>query len=714
MILTPTQGIVAKDTHRFRVLDTGRRWGKTTLSVEEMKGFALGGAQKIVYVAPTYQQARDIVWETLKREMRPILVGKPNESRLEMTVHTTKGGTCQIMLRGWEAIETLRGQAINFIVLDEVAMYRNFWRIWQEVIRPTLTDFKGEAMFISTPKGFNHFYDLYNLQETDADYKSFQFTTYDNPHIPNEEIEKAKSELTEDRFAQEYMADFRKMEGLVYKEFDREVHVINKGEFEKTLPPFFKWQEFILGIDYGFTNPAAVLSIYRDSSDAFYLMDEFYKRGVTDPEVNNIAAALQPDKMFPDSQAASAIEDLKRKAPNKVREVVKGKDSIKNGIDRVRELFKANKLFIASNCINTIQELETYSYPDKKPDRNEYEDPIKENDHACFTGDTPISIFGGTKPIKDVQEGDLVRTPAGWSYVVSQKMTGIKKVVPFGENSSVTLDHPIATQRGFVRMDALRYDDSICVENKSLSTDSSSLGILARLLGRSGLIFSLAKRTLQAREKDFTSTSGKKNMVRFLEDFIFIIETGIRLTTNSQIWSVSPARNIINGIAIASLLSLKSACAKTSDLMLAQQLQGGTDHPKESFFIRNMGNKHGLNEAQLKEFVISAGESTIPISQPEADSVTTTARQKLCVREEEVYSLKTEAGMYFADGVLVSNCDALRYAIMMSVTTPVRGKAHQYVPNQPATSHRQQLAGTNPTTPDIPKTAHQYRPRSRG
>lgn len=381
MVLTPSQAVVARDTHRFRVLDTGRRFGKTTLSVEEMKGKALAGAEKIVYVAPTYQQARDIVWETLKREMLPIVVGKPNESRLEMTVRTMRGGTCILMLRGWEAIETLRGQSIDFIVLDEVAMYRNFWRTWQEVIRPCLTDRKGDAMFISTPKGFNHFYDLYNLQETDPDYKSFQFTTYDNPHIPVEEIEKAKNELTEDRFYQEYMADFRKMEGLVYKEFDREQHVIDKTEFERNLPAFFQWNEFILGVDYGFTNPAAVLHIYKDSADCYYVLDEFYERGRTDIEVNEYVAPLKANKVYPDPAAAGAVSDLRKRGVN-VRDVVKGADSIKNGINRVRELFKAGKLKIASNCVNTITELETYSYPDKKPDKNEYEDPIKENDHA--------------------------------------------------------------------------------------------------------------------------------------------------------------------------------------------------------------------------------------------------------------------------------------------------------------------------------------------
>lgn len=393
MILHPTQIIVAEDTHRFRVLDTGRRWGKTTLASEEIKGESLAGAEKCVYVAPTYQQARDIFWEAIKRELRPITIGKPNESRLEITVHTAKKSTCIVMLRGWEAIETMRGQSVDFFVFDEVAMYRNFWRIWQEVLRPCLTDRKGRAMFISTPKGFNHFNDLFNLQEEDSDFKSFQFTTYDNPHIPVEEIEKAKLELTEDRFYQEYMADFRKMEGLVYKEFDRDRHVFNATEFEAEQDTSFSWNQFVVGVDYGFTNPAAVIQIFEDSTGCFYVMDEMYERGKTDMEVNEYVAALKPQKVYPDPAAAGAIADLKRKLPHAVREVVKGKDSIKNGIDRVRELFKADKLKIASRCTNVIVELETYSYPDKKPGKNEYEDPIKENDHAMDALRYPLMML---------------------------------------------------------------------------------------------------------------------------------------------------------------------------------------------------------------------------------------------------------------------------------------------------------------------------------
>lgn len=94
--------------------------------------------QRVAYIAPTIQQARDIAWEQLKKICRPIAVGKPNESRLEITVNTQAGGTSLIILRGWEAVETLRGQRFDFVVIDEVAQMRNFWIGWREVVRPTL------------------------------------------------------------------------------------------------------------------------------------------------------------------------------------------------------------------------------------------------------------------------------------------------------------------------------------------------------------------------------------------------------------------------------------------------------------------------------------------------------------------------------------------------------------------------------------------------
>jgi PBSX family phage terminase large subunit len=371
LTLTTAQKQIASDNHRFRVVCAGRRFGKSTLASWEMFGKAVSKKDsRVVYVAPTYQQARDIVWNELIKVCQGT-VAKINESRLELTIHTADEGLSTIILRGWESIETLRGQKFDFIVIDEIAMMRNFWENWQEVIRPTLTDKKGDVLFISTPKGFNHFYDLYNVN--DPDYKSFHFTTYDNPHLPVEEIDKAKAELPEDRFAQEYMADFRKQEGLVYKEFNRERHLVD------TIPA--NPVETIAGIDFGFTNPTAVIHIQKDRDDNYTVIGEWYKTGRTELQVAEYVQSCKFNRVYPDPESPSAIEVLNSKGIPVV-EVVKNKDSIQNGINKIRELFKRNKLKIHKSCVNLIQEFETYAYPEKRPGNNEPENPVKENDHA--------------------------------------------------------------------------------------------------------------------------------------------------------------------------------------------------------------------------------------------------------------------------------------------------------------------------------------------
>ena len=372
MKLTNAQATIAKDRHRFRVINIGRRGGKTTLAVEIIKGRAVFTEARIAYFAPTYQQARDIAWSMLVKELQPIIL-KQNESRLELEVRNKLKTISLIQLRGWESVETARGQAFDMLVIDEVAMMRNFWTNWEEVLRPTLTDKKGKAIFISTPKGFNHFYDLYNLENKDSDYKSFHFTTYDNPYLPVDEIDKAKKELTEDRFAQEYLADFRKTEGLVYKEFDRNKNLFNGEVVHST--------EKIAGVDFGYTNPCAVLTIKIDFDNNYWVTDEFYKTGQTDVMVAEYVSSQGYSKVYPDSEAPSAIKELTNRGVN-VREVIKNKDSIRNGITKIRELLKAKRLFINSKCQNLINEFETYSYPDKKDLHNEEEIPIKENDHA--------------------------------------------------------------------------------------------------------------------------------------------------------------------------------------------------------------------------------------------------------------------------------------------------------------------------------------------
>jgi len=375
MVLHPKQAQIAKSRKRFRVVNCGRRFGKTLLATEEITGFAYAKKdRRIAYIAPTYQQARDIAWAILKRKLQDIALNI-NESRLEIEIPTQDGGTSWIYLRGWESIETMRGQSFDFLVIDEIAMMRNFFAGWQEVLRPTLTDRVGHALFISTPRGFNHFYDLYNNQDKDDSWQSFHFTTYDNPFIPKDEIEEAKKILTEDRFAQEYLADFRKTEGLVYKGFSRDIHIYSD------IPPRAEIVTTLGGHDFGTNNPCASITIKKDQDAVYWVHNEWYETGKTDAQQADYIAALKWDACYPDPASASGILELKRRGVN-VRDVIKCADSVRNGINTVKELFKTGRLKINKDCTNLIWELETYSYPDRKPYRNEEENPIKENDHA--------------------------------------------------------------------------------------------------------------------------------------------------------------------------------------------------------------------------------------------------------------------------------------------------------------------------------------------
>lgn len=366
MELHPKQNEVGADPHRFRVLNCGRRFGKTTLSIEEIKGFAIASPTKCAYIATTYAQARDIAWEMMKKEFGRSIIAA-NESRLELRIKTQTKEESIIFLRGWESVETLRGMKFDFLVLDEVASMRNFWSGWHEVLRPTLTDTKGEALFISTPNGYNHFYDLCNLELKDSDYKTFHFTTYDNPYIPVEEIEKAKRELSKEQFLQEYMASFQKTSGLVYKEFSRAKHLYDE------LPniQFYK----IAGVDFGY-HLAAVIDI-RTNGNYYYVEDEWYKAGRTETQLAEYVAINNFNAVYPDPESANGIEELRRHGIN-VREVIKGKDSVKSGIQKVRELLLSGRLLVNRKCVNMIAEFEMYSYDED----NLNEKPIKEKDHA--------------------------------------------------------------------------------------------------------------------------------------------------------------------------------------------------------------------------------------------------------------------------------------------------------------------------------------------
>ena len=280
--LHQTQSVVAKDNHDFRVVDCGRQWGKTTLAVEEMKACAYYKQvhpnvphNEIAYFATTFDQARNIAWAMLKQSTQSVWDRPPNESRLELWIRTKHKELSRITLRGFENIETARGQQFDLLVIDEVAFMRNWKYAWQSILEPTLAFRKGKALFISTPQGYNHFYDLYELGQTENKYyKSWRFTSYDNPYLDRDRLEQAKSTSTPDYFAQEYLADFRKYTGLALTQFEREIHLIE---------PFAVPSEWLRarGFDYGSKDPTASIRVAIDNDDNWFIERTYKQKSST-------------------------------------------------------------------------------------------------------------------------------------------------------------------------------------------------------------------------------------------------------------------------------------------------------------------------------------------------------------------------------------------------------------------------------------------------
>lgn len=216
MRLTVPQGRVFQRHSRFGVLVAGRRFGKTHLAVPELVRWAWGPGKASWYIAPTYKQAKMIAWEKLKAIAKP-WISKQNES--DLSVNLVTGGT--IRLHGAEKYDNLRGPGLDGVVFDEYADIDP--RAWTEVVRPMLSDRKGGALFIGTPKGHNHFREMFSTALIDGvTWGAWQYTTIQGGNVAPEEIEAARQDLDERTFRQEYEASFENMfAGRVYYAFDR-------------------------------------------------------------------------------------------------------------------------------------------------------------------------------------------------------------------------------------------------------------------------------------------------------------------------------------------------------------------------------------------------------------------------------------------------------------------------------------------------------------
>ena len=245
---------------RFKVLSAGRRWGKTRLGVNECLDAAAQGG-RAWWVSPSYKTS-EVGWRPLRQIARKI----PNaEIRLVDRMVTLPNGGF-VAVRSADNPDSLRGEGLDFVVMDECAFMQK--EAWTEAIRPSLSDRQGKALFISTPKGRNWFWEAYMRGiNGEQGWQSWTYPTSTNPFIDKGEIEAAKRDLPEIIFRQEYLAEFVDDQGGVFRRV-QESAVLSPSEPENG-------KQYVAGVDVAASVDYTVVTVLDAESKEMVYMDRF-------------------------------------------------------------------------------------------------------------------------------------------------------------------------------------------------------------------------------------------------------------------------------------------------------------------------------------------------------------------------------------------------------------------------------------------------------
>lgn len=364
--LTPPQREVWDDPCRFKLLCSGRRFGKTYLCISRLVAWAIERPGTLNwYVTQNYKSAKQIAWRQLKAMVPPEMFVKKNES--ELSVELTNGSV--IALKGADNADSLRGVSLSSLIVDEAAYVKQ--EAWEMVLRPALSDQGGPAWFITTPAGLNWFHDLWEAAEDQPDWSTHSYTTIQGGNVPAEEIEAARRTLDERTFRQEYLASFETLTGRVYPDFDNDNISEDVGD---------TGGEILLGCDFNVGVMAGVLG--SRVGDTLHIWDEVaLKQSNTDEMCMHLRNKF-PDRAivaYPDptgsarktSAAGETDHGIIRKYGYKVispKHPWAVKDKINSTNWLIRTAHGDIKMLVHPRCKNTIKALRNVTYKEGSED----------------------------------------------------------------------------------------------------------------------------------------------------------------------------------------------------------------------------------------------------------------------------------------------------------------------------------------------------------
>lgn len=397
------QAEIHRSEARFRVVNGGRRTGKSVMGGREATAQLMIPGSYVWIVGPTQDLAEKefrVVWRlTVEREMIPVKRKSEREGFIQF------GNGSFLETRTEENPDQLIGEGLDLVVLAEAARLKQ--RTWDQYIRPALADRRGKAFFSSTPRGFNWFHDFYNRgQSEDAKFSGWESWTVPsrfNPILSPEEIEEARTTSSPEAFAQEWEAKFIAYGGLVFPEFASDIHV-RAHHYNRDMRTY-------LWVDPGISAPYCVLLVQVTGDEHIRVLDEIYRTGLTTDSIIKIAEDKWSEyilsgggypkdglEVIIDKAAAEAAATWRLRGYNAWGD----KPSIKKGIEVhhqfLRDPFESTSTTIVPRitydpkCFNCVKEHGLYHYPDtarRRADVNPPEVPVDIDNHtmdACRYG----------------------------------------------------------------------------------------------------------------------------------------------------------------------------------------------------------------------------------------------------------------------------------------------------------------------------------------
>jgi hypothetical protein len=376
--------------------------------VRELCFHAKEPEREVWYVAPTYKQAKMIVFKKLRKKLQDLRwVSKINETN--MSFELKNGST--ISLKGADNYDSLRGVGLDFLVMDEFADIDP--EAWFETLRPTLADKMGSALFIGTPKGMNWAKDLYDMaQEYPEEWAAFQFTTEQGGNVSLAEIEAARRSLDARTFNQEFRATFETFSGRIFYAFDRKYNV---KVYTDPLP-----KELHLGVDFNIDPMSAVIGV--KTGNVMHIIDEFKIYGSNTEELVEEVKTRYPGHTiiaYPDPAGAQRKTSAGGKTDHTILRTANftvkaphAHNAVRDGINAVNAKLLSSSgfttLFFDPKCKYAIECLEKQTYKEGTsiPDKDSGFDHM--NDALRYMVDYLFPIRQPTAPVPVRQWGHKI------------------------------------------------------------------------------------------------------------------------------------------------------------------------------------------------------------------------------------------------------------------------------------------------------------------